>query len=37
MTMSWQRAARGLAFLLRVDMAVGIAVAATLVVFVAWR
>jgi hypothetical protein len=37
MTMSWQRAARGVAFLLRIDMAVGIALAATLVVVVAWR
>jgi hypothetical protein len=35
--MTWQRIARGLAFLLRIDMAVGIAVAAALVVFVAWR
>jgi hypothetical protein len=37
MTMSWRRVARGLAFMLRVDMAVGIALAATLVVVVAWR
>ncbi len=37
MTMTWQRVARGLAFLLRLDMALGVAVAAALVVFVAWR
>jgi hypothetical protein len=37
MTMTWQRVARGLAFLLRLDMALGVAVAAVLVVFVAWR
>jgi hypothetical protein len=32
-----RRAARGLAFLLRLDMALGVAVAAALVVFVALR
>jgi hypothetical protein len=37
MTMTGQRVARGLAFLLRLDMALGVAVAAALVVFVAWR
>jgi hypothetical protein len=35
--MSLQRVARGLAFVLRLDMALGIALATTLVVFVAWR
>jgi hypothetical protein len=35
--MSWQRLARGLAFLVRIDMALGVAVAAALAVFVAWR
>ena len=37
MTMTWQRLARVLAFLLRIDMTLGVAVAAALVVFVAWR
>jgi hypothetical protein len=35
--MSLQRVARGVTFLLRIDMAVGIATAAALVMFVAWR
>jgi hypothetical protein len=35
--MTWHRVTRGLAFLLRLDMALGVAVAAALVMFVAWR
>jgi len=35
--MTLQRVARGLALLVRVDMALGIALAVALVAFVAWR
>jgi hypothetical protein len=37
MTMSWQRVARGLTFLVRVDIALGLMMTAALLVFVAWR